>query len=91
MIGPSGEPLHWGRLYAAATLAGAGLGLLVALEALPYIPPQLTAWMRRVSDPVAAAVVVLGGALVGLVLAAVAHLGVHWQLRQRRMSDANDS
>ncbi len=77
------ESLNWARLYAAATLAGAGLGILVLLGTLPGTPRQLTSWIRGVDVEVAILVVVLGGAAMGLALAAVAHLGVRWQLRWR--------
>jgi hypothetical protein len=90
MTDPSGEPLRWSRLYVGAAVAGAGLGLLVALDVLPDIPPQLTAWVQQVSHPFAIAVLMLGGALVGLALVAIAQLGVRWQLRQRQTKKAGD-
>ena len=75
----------WRHLYAAAAIAGAGLGLLVALGALPATPHQVTTWLRRFDDTVGARLVsVIAGALVGLALAAVAHLGVTWQLRRSK-------
>jgi len=65
-------------------LAGAALGLLVVLGLLPAIPPQVTAWLESFDNKaVAVLVTILGGALIGLALTAVAHLGVRWQLRQR--------
>ena len=70
---------NWRRLYAAAALAGAGVGVLLALGLLPATPHQVTAWIRRVDNKVL--VPVISGALVGLTLTAVAHLGVRWQLR----------
>jgi hypothetical protein len=82
------NPLNWPRLYLAATLAGAGLGLLVVLGVLPEIPDQLTTWLRSVNDEVAVAVVLVGGAAVGFALTAIAHLGVRWQLRQRTKADS---
>jgi hypothetical protein len=82
--------LNWPRLYLAATLAGAALGLLVALGVLPEIPDQLTDWLRTVDKMVGVSVLLLGGAAVGFVLAVVAHLGVRWQLRQRAASDSAD-
>ncbi len=73
---------NWRRLYAAAALAGAGVGVLLALGLLPATPHQVTAWIRRVDNKVVAVLVpVISGALVGLTLTAVAHLGVRWQLR----------
>ena len=75
--------LNWVRLYAAATLAGAGVGILVVLGALPGTPRQLTSWIRSVDAEVAVLVVVIGCAAMGLALAAVAHLGVRWQLHRR--------
>jgi hypothetical protein len=78
------EPFNWGRLYAAATLAGAGVGVLLVLGLLPAIPPQVTTWIRGVDDNVLAVLVpVIGGALIGLALTAVAHIGVAWQLCRR--------
>jgi len=74
----------WRHLYAAASLAGAGLGLLVALGALPAIPRQVTAWIDSFDTKwVAVLVSLTTGALFGLAFAAVAHLGVTWQLRRR--------
>jgi hypothetical protein len=77
------EQLRWGRLYAAATIAGACLGLVVLLGLLPSVPAQLTSWIRSVDPEVAVLTLVLGGALIGFTLTAVAHLGVRWQLRRR--------
>ena len=81
------KQFNWRRLYAVATLAGAALGILLALGALPALPDQLTTWMHSLDDEVSLLVPVLGGAAVGLALAAVAHLGVRWQLRQRSKAD----
>jgi hypothetical protein len=78
------ETIKWPRLYAAATLAGAALGVLLVLGVLPAVPHQVTTWMRSVDDKVVVLLaLVVGGALMGLALAAVAHLGVRWQLRRR--------
>jgi hypothetical protein len=77
------EATNWRHLYAAAALAGAGVGLLVVLEALPATPHQVTTWIRGADKLVAWLVSLTGGALVGLALTAVAHLGVIWQLRRR--------
>jgi hypothetical protein len=77
------EATNWGHLYAAAALAGAGVGLLAVLGALPATPHQLTTWIRGADKLVAWIVLLSGGALVGLALTAVAHLGVIWQLRRR--------
>ena len=79
--------LNWVRLYAAATLAGAGLGILVILGALPGTPQQLTSWIQSVDAEVAILVVVLGCAVMGFALTAVAHLGVRWQLRRQSRFD----
>ena len=81
------EQLRWGRLYAAATLAGASLGLVVLLGLLPSIPTQLTSWIRSADAEVAVLTLVLGGALIGFTLTAVAHLGVRWQLSRRSRID----
>jgi hypothetical protein len=76
---------NWRRLYAAAAVAGGGLGLLVALGALPAIPHQVATWLGSFDDTMVARLVsTIGGALIGLALAAVAHLGVTWQLRRSR-------
>jgi hypothetical protein len=80
----TGEPLKWGWLYTAAVLAGAGAGLFVVLGLFPATPPQLTAWIRGFENEIVALLLILlAGALIGLALAAVAHLGVIWQLRRR--------
>jgi len=84
------DRLDWPRLYLAATLAGAALGLLVALGVVPEIPDQLTGWLRTVDRVVGVSVLFLGGGAVGFVLAAVAHLGVRWQLRRRAAGDSAD-
>jgi hypothetical protein len=71
-------------MYAAAALVGAGAGLFVVLGLFPATPPQVTAWIRGLENEfLALLVILLGGALIGLALAAVAHLGVVWQLRRR--------
>jgi hypothetical protein len=81
---PFHEPTNWPRLYQGAALAGAALGLLVALELLPAIPSQVTARLESFnSRSLAILVSVLSGALVGVALTAVAHVGVTWQLRRR--------
>lgn len=79
----AGEPLQWRRLYVAAALGGGAVGLLVVLQLFPAIPPQVTAWMNSVDETEALMVSSMVGALVGLALAAVAHLGVVLQLRHR--------
>ena len=79
-----GEPLEWRWLYAATTLAGAAVGILLVLGLLPAVPHQVTTWMRTLDNKLVALLVpVLGGALMGLALTAVAHVGVRWQLRRR--------
>ena len=79
----------WRHLYRVAFLAGAALGLLVALGALPAIPHQVTAWIDSFhSKWVAALVSLTSGALFGLALAATARLGVSWQLRRRSKTGA---
>jgi hypothetical protein len=79
-----GEPLKWHRLYAAAALAGAGAGLFVVLGLFPATPPQVTAWIQGFeNEAVAWLLILVAGALIGLALAAVAHIGVTLQLRRR--------
>jgi hypothetical protein len=54
------------------------------LGVLPAVPHQLTTWMGSVDDKVVVVLtLVVGGALMGLALAAIAHLGVLWQLGRR--------
>lgn len=65
------ERTNWPRLYRTAVLLGVGFGVLVSLRVLPLAPR----WP--------AVVLVVGGALVGLILAAAAHIGVSLQLRRR--------
>ena len=78
------ERTNWPGLYATAVLLGAGVGLLLSLGALPSAPdwPGETG-IEPPSRLAAIVVPVAGGALVGLVLAAAAHLGVRLQLRRR--------
>ena len=78
------ERTNWPRLYATAVLLGAGVGLLLSLGALPSAPEIPAQWAAEPpSRWVAIVVPVAGGALVGLVLAAAAHVGVRLQLRRR--------
>jgi len=80
---------NWPRLYALATLIGAGFGLLLSLGGLPSAPAWPAEWGVEGTGPVATIIVpVACGALVGLVLAAAAHLGVRLQLRRRFGSGA---
>jgi hypothetical protein len=81
---PFHEPTNWPRLYAAAALAGAALGVVVALKLLPAIPSQVTAWLESFeSRAVAILVSILCGTFFALALTAMAHLGVILQLRHR--------
>lgn len=78
------ERTNWPRLYATAALLGAGFGLLLSLGALPSAPDWPTGWGMDSPGRMAMIVVpIAGGAVVGLVLAAAAHLGVRIQLRRR--------
>ena len=73
----------WPRLYAMAALAGAAFGLLLSAGGLPSAPDWPEEWsMAATSSVMVLLVPVAGGALIGLVLAAVAHLGVRTQLRR---------
>ncbi len=78
------ERTNWPRLYAGAVLLGAGFGLLLSLGVLPSAPEWPADWAMDSTSRVSTIVVpVAGGALVGLILAAAAHLGVRLQLRRR--------
>lgn len=67
---------NWGQLYLIAAAVGGLFGILVALGFLPVA--------NGPNDPFAGRLLsVAGGVATGLVLAAVAHLGVRWQLRRR--------
>ncbi|MGH7580833.1 MAG: hypothetical protein ACREM9_11715 [Gemmatimonadales bacterium] len=75
---------NWPGLYATAVVLGAGLGLLLSLGVLPSAPDWPAGWgMDPTSRWTVIVVPVAGGALLGLVLAAAAHLGVRFQLRRR--------
>ena len=74
---------NWPRLYATAVLLGAGFGLLLSLAAPPSAPDWPAEWGQASSRILTIVVPVAGGAVVGLVLAAAAHLGVTLQLRRR--------
>ena len=74
----------WRRLYAVAALLGGGFGLLLALGLLPAAPAWPEGWgLSPISAGLALLLPPAAGALVGLALAAMAHLGVRWQLRRR--------
>jgi hypothetical protein len=78
------ERTNWPRLYGTAVLLGAGFGLLLSLGVLPSAPDWPGQWDVDPSSRIFTVVVpVAGGALVGLVLAAAAHIGVRFQLRRR--------
>jgi len=80
---------NWPRLYASAALVGAGAGLLLSLGALPSAPDWPAGWGSVTTGPIGTIVIpVAGGALVAVVLAAVAHAGVRLQLRRGSKSDA---
>lgn len=75
---------NWPRLYALAVLLGAGFGLLLSLGVLPSAPVWPAGWgMDSTSRWSAIVIPVAGGALVGLLLAGAAHLGVRFQSRGR--------
>jgi hypothetical protein len=78
------ETTNWWRLYSVAVLIGAGSGLLLSIGALPSAPEWPADWGVESPNLVGAILVpVTAGAVVGLVLAAAAHLGVRYQLRRR--------
>jgi hypothetical protein len=78
------ETTNWPRLYAVAALIGAGAGLLLSLGALPSAPEWPAQWGVPATSRILIIVTpIAGGALVGVILAAVAHLGVRYQLRRR--------
>ncbi len=74
---------NWPRLYCIAALIGAGFGLLLSLGALPFAPEWPGGWDIAETGPVRIFVPIVGGGLVGVVLAGASHLGVTYQLRQR--------
>jgi hypothetical protein len=75
---------NWPRLYAMAVLLGAGFGLLLSLGILPSAPAWPDGWSTDATSRWSSIVIpAAGGALIGLVLAAAAHLGVRLQLRRR--------
>jgi hypothetical protein len=78
------KPIRWPRLYAAAAVAGAIAGLLVALGMFPATPAQVTAWIRGFDNEFVGLIATMAsGAIIGLALTATAHLGVLWQLRRK--------
>jgi hypothetical protein len=78
------EVTNWPRVYLVAAVVGAAFGLLFALGALPAAPRLAATHDPEPTRRVAAVVLlVAAGVLVGLVLAATAHLGVRLQLRRR--------
>jgi hypothetical protein len=64
------EGTNWLRLYFIAALIGAGFGLILSLGVLAFDPGWPAGWS------------VLGGALLGVLLAGASHLGVTCQLRR---------
>jgi hypothetical protein len=78
------EMTNWPQLYSTAALLGAAFGFLLSIGALPSAPDWPAAWGLEPTNPIGAILVpVTGGAVVGLALAAAAHLGVRYQLRRR--------
>lgn len=81
------ETTNWPRLYSIAALIGAGSGLLLSLGGLPSAPDWPTGWGMETRSSIATLIIpVAGGALLGVALAAAAHLGVRYQLRRRSKS-----
>jgi hypothetical protein len=81
------ETTNWPRLYSLAALIGAGAGLLLSLGGLPSAPDWPAGWGMETTSSIATFVIpVAGGALLGVALAAAAHLGVRYQLRRRSKS-----
>jgi hypothetical protein len=73
----------WPRHYAAAALAGAAAGLLLSMGAMPSAPDWPDQWELGMRSGIAALLVpVVGGAVIGLLLAGAAHFGVRTQLRR---------
>jgi hypothetical protein len=82
---------RWPQLYATGLLAGAGVGLLLSLAGSPAAPDWPAEWsVNETSRWNAIVYPVAGGALVGLILAAAAHLGMVLQLRRRSDSVRSD-
>jgi hypothetical protein len=82
---------RWPTLYATGLLAGAGVGLLLSLAGSPAAPDWPTDWsVNETSRWNAIVYPVAGGAVVGLLLAAAAHVGMLLQLRRRSGSVRSD-
>ena len=79
------EHTDWRSLYAVGGLLGAGLGALVAGDLLPTVPEWPRGWGLASSNYLVAWMLpIAGGALIGLLLVAGAHLGIRYQLRSAR-------
>lgn len=78
------QPTNWRQLYSMAVILGAGFGLLLSVGGVPSAPDWPADWGSTTTSPLAGVLIpVAGGALVGLILAGAAHLGVRYQLRRR--------
>ena len=78
------QTTDWLRLYSIAALLGAAFGVLLSIGALPSAPEWPAGLALNTTSPIDTFLVpATGGAVVGLVLAAAAHLGVRYQLRRR--------
>jgi len=68
-----------------AALLGAGFGLLLSVGALPFAPEWPVGWGAGGMGPVGRILVpVVGGALIAVLFAGAAHLGITYQLRRWR-------
>jgi hypothetical protein len=82
---------RWPRLYATGILAGAGVGLFLSLAGSPAAPDWPGDWSANETSRWNAIVYpIAGGVVVGLILAAAAHLGAILQLRRRSGSVRSD-
>jgi hypothetical protein len=81
------EDTNWPRLYGVAALIGAGSGLLLALGILPFSPEWPEGWgLGELGSAGRILVPIVGGALVGVMIAGASHLGVKYQLRGQTKS-----
>jgi len=76
---------NWPRLYGTAALIGGGFGLLLSLGALPFAAEWPAGWGAAGIGPIGEILVpIVCGALIAVLFAGAAHLGITYQLRRWR-------